>query len=598
MRSLESGDPQVLGRYAIMGRLGEGGMGAVYLGRGSEGELVAIKTVRPQLLEDPQVRERFRREIRAAQRLTSPFVAHFVAADPEDQRPWYATRYIEGAQALDVLVHSAGRLAPHRVQQLAGQLAWAISDVHSTGLVHRDIKPSNVLVGAGQAVLIDLGICRDVEGTTSTATAGFAPRSPGWASPEQLAGRAITAASDVFQWGLVASFMAIGRHPFLQSAEERLAPAQVDELVRHHEPELDELPASIRSAVESSLAKDPEARPSAVELAEFVLAADAPSSAGTGPLPRPPATTGTPPRSGSEEHLLPAIALPERAPGLRGMMVAVLAVVAALVVFGGLANVASSWLASNPEPEDSYQTTPELGGNADRPDNLEMSTEQPEYLPSASRTVDDALRVTAIPNIPGQWMVALEDEFDPNTPVELDKYGDPYLGLLQLGAVDATSTTSRVILEGVGDTTVTVTGAKAIVTERQEPWDGADVMLAGGGEVQLLGMVFELDDVPARAQLFDIDLLEGDSIQEDFFARRLITVEPGEVVGIDIETRTQECYCEFFVEFSALHDGEEFQFRVGDGDYPFRVSAGGHSSPDDQWFWNWMTTPSGFVPTG
>jgi hypothetical protein len=593
MRGLERGDPRELGCYSILGRLGGGGMGDVFVGRGSEDELVAIKTIRPHLLQNPKARERFKRETRAAQRLSSPFVAHFVAADLDAQLPWYATRYIEGAQALDALVHSAGRLAPDRVWQLAGQLAYAISDVHSTGLIHRDIKPSNVLVASGQIVLIDLGICREIE-LVAVTTAGRVPHSPGWASPELSTTDLVTGASDVFQWGLVTAFMALGRHPFLDISEDDATSALIDERIRFEQPRIDELPSDLGTIVANSLAKAPSARPSADWLAASLLAADA-LSGSAGVSPRSPApTTGVPGPWSNGDGALGGREV-HKGLGTRSLskLVGMSAVVGTVAILGLL----TALVTDDADSTDSQQAASELGEAAGDADAIVVDEYQRylESLPVTKKTVGSALRITVIANFSDTWSVAFLEAFDPDITVELDEYGDPYRGLLELGAVDAYVTNARIIFESVGDSTITLTGAEAVVDERRAPWDGAEVVLAAGGLVEVLAMVFDLDEMPARATLLHIDHEAEIFIENvDFFAGQLITVDPGEVVAIDIEARTTECYCEFFIEFEALQNGEEFRFRIGDGEQPFRVSAGNMSSPDDGWYW--LLDPPGFAP--
>ncbi|WP_240450491.1 serine/threonine-protein kinase [Streptomyces sp. 11-1-2] len=178
---LEAGDPERVGRYRIVARLGRGGMGRVYLGRSPGGRAVAVKVVRPELAEDPDFRRRFDREVKAARRVTGFFTAAVVDAEPEAMPPWLATEYVPG-MSLDAAVDAHGAWPEPSALALGAALAEALEAVHGADVVHRDLKPSNVLLAANGPRLIDFGISLAAEATKLTET-GATIGTPGFMSP-------------------------------------------------------------------------------------------------------------------------------------------------------------------------------------------------------------------------------------------------------------------------------------------------------------------------------------------------------------------------------------------------------------------------------
>ncbi|KUJ66997.1 hypothetical protein ACZ90_31775 [Streptomyces albus subsp. albus] len=261
VRPLAKDDPRQIGPFRIIGLLGGGGMGRVYLGRAADGRTVAVKTARSELADDPGFRTRFAREVAAAQRVGGPFVTPVVDAAPHDEVPWMATDYVPGV-SLTSAVQDCGPLPEHGVRLLTAGLLHALTAVHAHGLVHRDLKPSNILLTAGGPRVIDFGIAHSAADTALTMT-GTALGTPGFMAPEQLAmvGPKVTGAADVFALGGVIVFAATGSGPFGSTEPQILMYRTV-----HEEPQLDGLPEALREVAAACLAKDPERRPGLPEL--------------------------------------------------------------------------------------------------------------------------------------------------------------------------------------------------------------------------------------------------------------------------------------------------------------------------------------------
>ncbi|MFE7599930.1 protein kinase [Streptomyces sp. NPDC057494] len=260
MRALTGSDPRRVGPYRLLYRLGEGGMGRVYLGRSRGGRTVALKVVHDALAGDPGFRARFAREVRAAQSLRGAGTVPVLDADPEAEVPWLATAYVPGP-ALSEAVLAHGPLPEPALWRLSSGLAHALDGVHRAGLVHRDVKPSNVLLSPSGPLLIDFGIARSADETALTGT-GLVVGSPGFMSPEQAEGRTIGPAADLFSLGAVLAFAATGRGPFGGGSVAELLYRLV-----HHEPDLAGVEGPFAELVRRCLAKRPDDRPPVAELA-------------------------------------------------------------------------------------------------------------------------------------------------------------------------------------------------------------------------------------------------------------------------------------------------------------------------------------------
>ncbi|MFJ9821585.1 serine/threonine-protein kinase [Streptomyces sp. NPDC101151] len=273
MEKLGPGDPQRIGAYRLLARLGAGGMGQVFLARSDRGRTVAVKLVREELAEQEEFRARFRQEVQAAQRVGGYWTAPVLDADTEAAVPWVATGYVAGPSLQQVVGRDHGALPERSVRILAAGLAHALKDIHAAGIVHRDLKPSNVLVTIDGPRVIDFGIARAMEtlaGDGLTRT-GSLVGSPGFMAPEQVRGDRITPACDVFCLGSVLAYAATGVLPFggansgVHALMFRIA---------QEEPDLEGVPEGIADLVRDCLKKDPAARPSLERILERTGAED------------------------------------------------------------------------------------------------------------------------------------------------------------------------------------------------------------------------------------------------------------------------------------------------------------------------------------
>ncbi|MFK0293564.1 serine/threonine-protein kinase [Streptomyces sp. NPDC090442] len=279
-------DPQQIGDYRLLGRLGEGGMGRVFLARSDRGRTVAVKLVRTELAHQEEFRDRFRREVRAARTVGGQWTAPVLDADTEAETPWVATGYIAGP-SLQQVVARCGPLPERTVRILAAGLARALRSIHAAGIIHRDLKPSNVLLTIDGPRVIDFGIARALEGvTTSVATqTGSAVGSPGFMAPEQVRGTPLTPACDVFCLGSVLVYAATGHQPF---GSATTLPHAMMYRIAEEEPDLTALPEGLRPLVVDCLAKDPAGRPTPEEL--VTRAEGAPDTTGADDEPWLPGT--------------------------------------------------------------------------------------------------------------------------------------------------------------------------------------------------------------------------------------------------------------------------------------------------------------------
>ncbi|GAA5009681.1 serine/threonine-protein kinase [Streptomyces siamensis] len=288
MMRLRREDPRVVGSFRLHRRLGAGGMGVVYLGSDRRGQRVALKVIRPDLAEDQEFRSRFAREVSAARRIRGGCTARLVAADLEADRPWFATQYVPGPSLHDKIAEE-GPMAAADVAAVGAALSEGLVAVHEAGVVHRDLKPSNILLSPKGPRIIDFGIAWATGASTLTHV-GTAVGSPGFLAPEQVRGAAVTPATDVFALGATLAYAATSDSPFGHGSSEVMLYRVV-----HEEPHLQGVPDALAPLVRACLAKDPEERPSTLQLSLRLKEIAAREAQGM-PDARPPAPRTDPDR--------------------------------------------------------------------------------------------------------------------------------------------------------------------------------------------------------------------------------------------------------------------------------------------------------------
>ncbi|MFF7337890.1 protein kinase [Streptomyces sp. NPDC008163] len=265
IKPLTPTDPARVGPYLLLGRLGAGGMGRVYLARSDGGRTVAVKVVHAEHVADPQFRARFRREVEAARRVGERWTAPVLDAAPDAEFPWVATGYVPGL-SLEQVVRGHGALPAASVQALAAGLLHALKDIHAAGIVHRDLKPSNVMLTMEGPKVIDFGIARAVGTTVESllTSTGMMIGSPGFMAPEQVRGESAVPKSDVFTLGCVLTYAATGTLPFGHGASNQHA---IMYRIAEAEPELGRVRnADLKALITRLLAKPIDERPSVDEL--------------------------------------------------------------------------------------------------------------------------------------------------------------------------------------------------------------------------------------------------------------------------------------------------------------------------------------------
>ncbi|MFE9191907.1 serine/threonine protein kinase [Micromonospora sp. NPDC007208] len=340
---LRPGDPARLGAYEVLDRLGDGGMGSVFLARSPQGRRVAVKVVRPELSHDEEFRGRFRSEVNRARQVPPFCTAEVLDADPDHDPPYLVVEYVEGPSLAEV-VRERGPLGAAQLHSIAVGVATALTAIHGAGVIHRDLKPANVLVAPGGIKVIDFGIARAFEATSQHTRTNQMVGTVSYMAPERFdttSGRPVGPAADIFAWGALVAYAATGRNPF--GGDSATATAM---RILTQPPDLTGLGGPLRELVSRALEKDPAARPTARELLDGLLTAARPVGAG-GPVPllgaAPPASVS--PAAGGVDQgarsIPPGLATAGRAGSRRrgwltalGATAAVIAVLVPAYLFG------------------------------------------------------------------------------------------------------------------------------------------------------------------------------------------------------------------------------------------------------------------------
>lgn len=405
---LQPGDPQQIGTYRLLARLGAGGMGRVYLGRSPDGRTVAVKVIHPILAEDQQFRRRFGREVTAARRVGGEYTAQVVDADPDADPPWLVTEYVAGPTLQDA-VDQCGPLPAMSVAALGAGLAEGLRAIHVHSVIHRDLKPGNVLLAADRPRIIDFGIARAMDATSVTTRTGLIG-TPGYMSPEQYRGEPISTASDVFCLAAVLTFAATGRRPFGDGPDHVIGYRVVME-----DPDLTGVPASLLPLIEAGLAKNPDDRPTVQELLDRCSAL-----AGNAGMPLPPAVRSMINDRAQATEVLVGAPKPGGTPPANtsssssgsGVAAAVVGVIILLIaaIWYGNAHDSHDSANSGTSPAASVSATPSLGDSY-TPDP-ETTTSEPDTPTPAPATP------TADPTADAFAAISVGDC--------LDAYEDPY----------------------------------------------------------------------------------------------------------------------------------------------------------------------------
>src|SRR5580692_1173381 len=266
--------PRKIGPYRVIEKIGEGGMGVVYLGTDSDKRRVAVKVLGSAVANDPSARQRLAREVETMRRVRNRYVAEVLDADVQGPAPYIVTRYVPG-RTLEDTVRQDGPLRGMALDALAEGLAEALAAIHAAGVVHRDLKPGNVMLNGDHPVIIDFGIAHVPDATRLTKT-GLVMGTPGYLAPEVIEGGASSGASDVHSWGATVAFAATGRQPFGSGTYQTIFFRVIEGT-----PELNGIPARLLPCVTAALSTDPQSRPTARWLAGQL------GMPGDGWMPRP-----------------------------------------------------------------------------------------------------------------------------------------------------------------------------------------------------------------------------------------------------------------------------------------------------------------------
>jgi serine/threonine protein kinase len=266
LERLKKSDPDSIGPWKLISRLGSGGMSVVYLASKSNKTSVALKVIRSQYLDNQADRNRIEREISTLTNIKSKYVCQILDSDISEDYAWIATEFIDGPD-LKTLVLEDGPLDENSWYELAKGLLEGLSAIHENKVIHRDIKPSNILISDSGPKIIDFGIAQTSEATSLTST-GLIAGSPAWLSPEQINGDKVTYSSDFFSAGAVLNFAVSGISPWGDNT--KITKDVIYNRILQKQPDLSSLSSSQKSLVEKMMHKDPKGRPSADQALQYL----------------------------------------------------------------------------------------------------------------------------------------------------------------------------------------------------------------------------------------------------------------------------------------------------------------------------------------
>lgn len=259
VRELSEGES--LGSYRLGRKLGEGGMGVVFLAEHEpDGRKVALKVLKQELAADETYRKRFTHEIRAARETNNKHLVSILESGEAEGHPYLATEYVEGGSLTDH-IRQRERLSVEATVRIAGEIASGLDALHRVGIVHRDVKPSNILLRKdGTAMLTDFGLAKGRAYTVLTRP-GQVMGTLDYLAPELIKGRPADAASDIYALGCVVFECLAGGPPFAGKSVLEVGVAHLEEDPPDPCAERDDAAPSLSFVVLQGLRKDPPQRP-------------------------------------------------------------------------------------------------------------------------------------------------------------------------------------------------------------------------------------------------------------------------------------------------------------------------------------------------
>jgi eukaryotic-like serine/threonine-protein kinase len=390
VQALRPNDLADLGGYRLLGRLGEGGMGTVYLAEAADGRKVALKVIRDHLLDRPEFRTRFRGEVERVKNVPPFCTAEVIDADPEHEPPYLVVEYVDGPSLAEI-VRESGPLSGAALHSIGLGMATALTAIHNCGVIHRDLKPANVLLPRGGLKVIDFGLARETDAATQLTQSDQVMGTIPYIAPERLGNglAEVTPASDVFAWGAVMVYAATGRTPFAGDS-----PASTAIRILTEEPDLEGVTGPLRDIVNRALSKSPHHRPTARGLLDELVSLGATRSVSTEVLRPAAAAQAMEPSLGlfdDAEFDSGPVSPRRRRTMLLAIGISLVAGLATAAVF------AASYFLGDPGARAANEPTPAPTSG----------TQSPSALPSDSPSPSPSVSPRAVPPIPGGWYLLI-----------------------------------------------------------------------------------------------------------------------------------------------------------------------------------------------